>query len=177
LLSEADEISELSGLELVRQKVKHFVVMGGQYPNSDSITHYGGAEYNFHRAPVSAAYVCANWPTPITFSGFEVGDTIIAGRLLVSHTPETNPVRKAYELDGFPTGRSAWDETAVFYAVNGSSYQGVRYFEEIKGNNIVDKKTGANHFLEGSGTHVHLRKCLPDKRYSETFDALQMKKP
>jgi inosine-uridine nucleoside N-ribohydrolase len=177
LLSEPDEVSKLSGLELVAQKVKQLVVMGGQYPDSASITHYGGAEYNFHRAPASAAYVCKHWPTKIVFSGFEVGDTIISGRLLVSQTPDHNPVRRVYELDGFPQGRSSWDETVVFYAVNGLGYQGVQYFEEVEGINLVDAQTGANRFVKEKGRHVHLRKCLPDERYAQTFDALQARNP
>jgi hypothetical protein len=103
-----------------------------------------------------------------------VGDTIISGRLLVSQTPAHNPIRRVYELDGFSQGRSSWDETVVFYAVNGAMYQGVKYFDEMWGTNVVEEKTGANQFVHGSGTHVHLRKCLPDERYSETLDALQI---
>lgn len=177
LLSESDEYSKLSGLELVQTKVKKLVVMGGQYPNSESITHYGGAEYNFHRAPASAAYVCANWPTPVVFSGFEVGDTIIAGRSLVEKTPEHNPVRKAYELDGFPRGRSAWDETVVFYAVHGSDYQSVCYFEETRGTNLVNPQTGANIFVEGSGHHAYLKKVFSDAAYGKLFDEFQIRPP
>jgi purine nucleosidase len=177
LLSEPDECSEVNGLELIRTKVKQLVVMGGQYPNSESITYYGGAEYNFHRAPASAAYVCENCPTSLVFSGFEVGDKIIACRSLVSHTPEHNPVRKAYELDGFPQGRSAWDETVVFYAVHGPSYQGVRYFEEARGTNIINEQTGANEFREGYGSRFYLKKLLHDEAYAKLFDELQTRPP
>jgi inosine-uridine nucleoside N-ribohydrolase len=177
LLSEGDEYSDLSGDKLIQAKVRKLVVMGGQYPTSQSITHYGGAEYNFHRAPASAASVCKNWPTPVVFSGFEVGDTIIAGRSLVSHTPENNPVRKAYELDGFPQGRSAWDETVVFYAVNGPVYQGEKYFEEVNGKNIVSAETGGNFFVAGEGSQSYLKKCLPNERYAELFDTLQTRLP
>lgn len=176
LLSEPDEYSTLNGLGLVRTKVKQLVVMGGQYPNSQSITHYGGAEYNFHRAPASAVYVCDNWPTPIVFSGFEVGDTIIAGRS-IAKTPEYNPVRKAYELDGFPNGRSGWDETVVFYAICGKAYKGVQYFEEVCGTNVLVPDTGANHFVEGAGRHYYLKKSLPDEAYSQLFDEMQTRLP
>ena len=63
--SPPDDISRLDGFALVREKIKVLVVMGGQYPDSSSISFFHkGAEYNFYRAPVAAAYVCSRWPGP-----------------------------------------------------------------------------------------------------------------
>jgi inosine-uridine nucleoside N-ribohydrolase len=175
--SPSDEHSPLRGSELVRTKVKQLVVMGGQYPDSASITPLGGAEYNFYKAPAAAARVCAEWPTPIVFTGFEVGDPIIAGRLLGTRTPADNPVRVAYETYGHPEGRSAWDETAIFYAVRGAYHDGICFFKEVVGTNTVDPVTGYNKFRPGSGSHVYLRKSLPDEQYAAMFDELQIRIP
>jgi inosine-uridine nucleoside N-ribohydrolase len=62
------------GRALVRHKVTRLVVMGGTYPS--------GTEYNFAQAPRSAALVARRWPTPIVYSGFELGEPILTGARL-----------------------------------------------------------------------------------------------
>lgn len=178
LESGPDAISPLRGEDLVRAKVRKLVVMGGQYPDSSSIDFpCNGSEYNFWRAPVAAACVCKHWPTPIVFTGFEVGESILAGRTLVEQTPPENPVRAAYEVSNRQKGRSAWDETAIWYAVRGAVHNGTRYFEEVRGVNQVNAGSGANVFLEGEGPHIYLKKTLPDEDYSRAFDELQGRAP
>lgn len=178
LQSPADEISSLPGLELVRAKVKQLVVMGGQYPDSSDIAFFHkGAEYNFYRCPVAAKHVCDHWPSPIIFTGFELGNTIFAGRTLATKTPANNPVRVAYEVAKHTDGRHAWDETAILYGVRGPSHKGVKYFEEVHGTNHVSVENGANYFVEGPGSHRYLKKAMPDEDFSKLFDELQEKPP
>lgn len=178
LQSPPDDISPLYGLSLVHEKVKKLVVMGGQYPDSSSINFFHrGAEYNFWRAPVAIDHVCKHWPTPIVFTGFELGDTLRGGRTLVTKTPADNPVRVAYEVFKHPNGRHAWDETAVWYAVRGTEHEGVRYFDEVQGTNKITIENGANVFIQGSGSHFYLTKTLPDEQYSQLFDDFQTLPP
>ena len=178
LESPPDAVSPLDGFELVRAKVEKLVVMGGQYPDSSSINFFHkGTEYNFFRAPVAAAHVCAHWPTPVVFTGFELGESLRGGRTLIANTPANNPVRIAYEAAGRPNGREAWDETAIWYAVRGAEHGGVRYFDEIRGTNQVSPENGANVFVEGPGPHLYLKKTLPDEDYSRNFDELQIRPP
>jgi len=110
LKSPADADSPLSGLDLVKKKVKQIVVMGGAYTS--------GQEWNFSGNGVgpSTAYVVENWPTPMLFSGFEIGQGITTGTKIQT-APATNPVRRAYELYNNFQGRSSWDLTAVLAAV------------------------------------------------------------
>ncbi len=110
LKSPADADSPLSGLDLVKKKVKQIVIMGGAYPS--------GEEWNFSGADVgpSSAYVVENWPTPMLFSGFEIGQGITTGAK-IKDCPATDPVRRAYELYNNFQGRSSWDLTAVLAAV------------------------------------------------------------
>jgi hypothetical protein len=112
LKSPADADSPLSGMDLVKKKVKQLVVMGGAYPN--------GGEWNFcgNNPEVGGAssYVVENWPTPQLFSGFEIGQAITTG-IKVKDCPATDPVRRAYELFNQFQGRSSWDLTAVLAAV------------------------------------------------------------
>lgn len=116
LQSQPDSVSPLSGMDLVRAKVKQLVVMGGRFPMSDPI--YG--EYNFSvSVPADTQFVVSRWPTPILFSGFEIGQKVIAGQVLAS-APATNPVRRAYEFltkGNLARGRPSWDLTAVLAAV------------------------------------------------------------
>jgi hypothetical protein len=58
MISEADGISPLTGMELIAAKVTDFYRMG-LYPNNAS------PEYNTSRSPAASAYVHENWPGTI----------------------------------------------------------------------------------------------------------------
>jgi hypothetical protein len=111
LQSSADQFSPLSGIELVRTKVKELVVMGGHFPKGD------GAEYNFGHSDGGpfTRYAIENWPTPILFSGWELGESIITGKTLKDAPP--SPLRRAYELYTKFAGRQSWDLVTVLAAV------------------------------------------------------------
>jgi hypothetical protein len=110
LKSPADADSPLSGMDLVKKKVKQIVVMGGGYPS--------GHEWNFFARGVgpSSAYVVENWPTPMLFSGVELGGGIITG-VKIRNCPASDPVRRAYEIYCNFQGHCSWDLTAVLAAV------------------------------------------------------------
>jgi purine nucleosidase len=115
LHSGPDEHSPLPGLELVRQKVAHVVMMGGDYPS--------GREHNFFARGSDAvtAAVLKTWPTPILFSGYTLGLAVKTGPKLAT-LPDNHPVRRAYALHGsdpLKNGRPSWDQTAVLAAVRG----------------------------------------------------------
>ena len=54
----------------VEQKVKDNSIMAGTFAPIDGETHL---EYNIVHYIPSAQYLAENWPTPIYWSGFEVG--------------------------------------------------------------------------------------------------------
>lgn len=110
LASEADDASPLGGRELVRRKIKVWVCMGGQFP--------AGREWNIRQDAAASVAAIRNWPTPIIFSGFEIGRAIQTGAGL-SAAPKSSPVRRAYELYNGLNDRASWDQTAVLYAVRG----------------------------------------------------------
>ena len=120
LRSPGDAHSPLTGRNLVAQKVEKLVVMGGRYPSSPD-----QKEFNLGAGPYedgsAAQAVVQTWPTPIVFSGSEIGGEIRTGGPLRDMLPE-NPVALAYDL--FPGTdaqgeRQSWDLTAVLYAVRG----------------------------------------------------------
>lgn len=134
LESEPDDHSPLSGKELVRQKVKRWVVMGGRYPEGLDPGVYG----NLKPDPESAVVAARHWPRPVVFSG--VGGDIMTGSSL-AQTPPDNPVRRAYEiyLGDLEKERPSWDQAALLYAVRGAE----PFWEEIRQgyNRIFDNGT------------------------------------
>ncbi len=117
--SEADEISELTGLELVEKKVLKWVNMGGNFPNDNA-----SDNVNFTRDAASAYYAITNWPIDLVFVGREIGHNIFVGDDLYN-TPTNNPVRRAYQLHR-GSSLSNWnhhtaDPSALLYAVRGEA--------------------------------------------------------
>ncbi len=137
LYSKADEISPLDGMELVQQKVQRLVCMGGEYPS--------GREWNFYQDSASTSYVIAHWPTPVVFSGFEIGKNVLTGAGL-EKSAQPNPVRRSYELYNGLTDRSSWDQLTVYYAVMTANGKQTELWSKNLGKNIV-RPDGSNYWL------------------------------
>jgi inosine-uridine nucleoside N-ribohydrolase len=146
LNSPPDSISPLSGHDLIAQKVKELVVMGGGYPS------FGG-ENNLAGNPLAAADVAANWPTKIVWSGIEIGDNVTAGSTVDSAQPLNSPVRVAFDAYAGPhTSFNLWDPTAVYHAVR----PGDALLTEVgPGQNVVNG-SGGNVFTLGAGDQYYL---------------------
>jgi purine nucleosidase len=110
LESPGDEVSPLTGRELVEQKVEQWVCMGGIFPAGKFPG--GEGEYNVKFGVEGAKVAVEKWPGRIVFSGFEIGQPIGTGEGLVK-LPEKNPVRRGFELYNGLTNNSSWDQTAV----------------------------------------------------------------
>lgn len=141
-----DTHSPMTGGELVAAKVSLLSVMGGSYPQ--------GGEWNFQTDPSAAKMVVENWPSPTLFSGFEIGENLLAGRGLWDGLKEetANPVRKAMELSVGPGKHHemwSWDLTSVLVGVRGAE----GYWGLVSGSNTVDAATGNNTWVE----------CLPGR--------------
>jgi inosine-uridine nucleoside N-ribohydrolase len=114
--SSPDLYSEWKGEELVRRKVKEWVCMGGKFPEGTFPD--GGGEYNVTIDTVASVRAINDWPGPVIFSGFEIGNRIFTGANL--KLTASNPVRAAYEHYNGLKDRESWDHTAVLYAVRGT---------------------------------------------------------
>ena len=76
LESQPDDISDKSGMELIREKVPKIWVMAGKWDED------AGREHNFarnQRAIAGAKAFCEKCPVPVTFLGWEVGASVISG--------------------------------------------------------------------------------------------------
>ena len=165
LQSPPDEISPLSGMELVRQKVGHIWMMAGRWDTPD------GREYNLihtPRAREAGAYICANSPVPLIFLGFEVGEPVITGG---DRLRQGDLLFKAMEAHGSAKGRSSWDPMTVLAAIE-QDLDAAGY-RAVTGTATVDPATGTNNFTPHSGgNHCYLVKTKPDAWYAEKINAL-----
>lgn len=119
--SAADDDSPLSGRDLVAKKVRLLSLMAGAFQPQPAQNGKRFAEYNMVQDVPSAKKVAENWPTPLVWSGFEIGlairypdESVAEDFRYVPH----HPVAEAYWLlQAKPIHRPTWDLTSVLYAV------------------------------------------------------------
>ena len=120
--SKPDDICPLNGVELVRKKAKLLSIMAGAFtkiPGKNGP--YDHKEYNVVKDIPSAKKLADHWPTPIIWSGFEIGlslpyphESIELDYNYVKH----HPLSEAYVLyNPPPHNRPTWDLTSVLHAV------------------------------------------------------------
>jgi inosine-uridine nucleoside N-ribohydrolase len=173
LKSSPDEYSSLNGIDLVKQKVKEWICMGGSYPS-------GIEEFNFNIYSRSTQFVLAKWPGKVTFIGFELGEKVLTGGILNKmYKKEDNPVAMSFYYYCQGNNRSSWDEITTLYSVRGLG----KYFENIKGWNrkfLIQKpsKPGENeHWTnvwvdDPAGIHQYLKLRIPVPDLQKTLDEL-----
>ncbi len=161
--SKPDEISPLTGAELVKEKVGRLYMMGGRWDRQ------GGKEYNFSgtaRTRESTPRVVAEWPTEIVFLGFEVGASVLSGGKL----PPEDMVARALADHGDPHGRSSWDPMTALLAVIGDTEKAG--YDTVRGKAAVNE-LGENFFeADESGKHVYVVKKQADEWYADAIDAI-----
>jgi hypothetical protein len=111
-----DVSSPLPGRELVRQKVKLLSVMAGSFRT----THHD-REYNVVQDLPAAKKLARDWPTPVVWSGFEIGIAVPYPAVSIERDfgyVAHHPAAEAYRLyNPPPHERPTWDLTSVLYAV------------------------------------------------------------
>jgi len=120
MASEPDEFSPLSGEALLKKKVRETVVMAGAFQAIDHETVH--LEYNVRMDIISAVHVAERWPTPIVWSGFEIGLAVPYPWKSIMEDFNTVPhhlIKESYlaYATSHPHERPTWDLTAVLYAV------------------------------------------------------------
>jgi inosine-uridine nucleoside N-ribohydrolase len=154
LRSQPDSISSLTGPELVSKKVKKLVSMAGRFP--------AGKEYNIKIDSTASVYVFENWPTPVLFTGFEIGWEIRTGLRLIASEMKNNPAKDVFSIcipmsaeDSL--GRMSWDETAVLIGVYGTK----GFFSTVRGKIIVHPD-GSNSWIDDpQGSHAYVLQEMP----------------
>lgn len=112
--SPPDNISQLTGRELVKRKVRLICAMAGTFTTDKP-------EYNVYTDVPSARKLFMESPVPIVASGFEIGNRILYPASSIEKDfgyVANHPVAEAYRLfKEMPYDRPCWDLTAVLYAI------------------------------------------------------------
>ncbi|GAB3904623.1 nucleoside hydrolase [Larkinella knui] len=167
--SKPDRYSRMGGKELVKQKVKELVSMAGAFPK--------GREFNVYKDSVASEKAFANWPTPVIFSGFEIGKQIKTGPRLVANSTLKSPVKDVFAFCMPKTkqdadGRMSWDQTAVLVAIRGvEPYYGLK-----RGRFVING--GTNSWEDDpNGPHYYLVEKMPVAQVTEVIETLMMHQP
>ncbi|MEO6845468.1 MAG: nucleoside hydrolase [Ginsengibacter sp.] len=168
--SKPDEFSSLTGKELVKRKVKLLVSMAGCFNNEIG----SFKEFNLMQDAASSKIAFDNWPTPVIFSGFEIGEKIHTGLPITKSDIKNSPVKDVFvrsiPLDkNDANGRMSWDETATLVAVRG--YQ--KYFDVVKGKIIVNED-GSNNWNKNGTQDKYLVLKMPVTELEDVINRLMM---
>ena len=171
LASPPDRWSRLTGKDLVARKVKLLVSMAGGFPT--------GYEFNVFNDADASRVVADEWPTPIIFSGWEIGTKIFTGNAVRDLPGDMNadPVKAAYTLalseDDRPLGRDSWDQTAALVAIRGAA----PWFTLRHGRMTVDGKGNNTWTDDAHGRHAYLVFARPVAEVRDAIEQLMTQKP
>ena len=173
LASKPDDISDLSGSELVTQKVRLLSIMAGAFTQivGDSGQLYDHKEYNVVKDIPSAKKLCQDWPTPIVWSGFEIGKNLTYPHesiLQDYNYVRYHPLSESYTLYiPPPHDRPTWDLTSVLHAIRPDR----GYFDLSAPGRVTIAEDGLTSFEESAGgrdRHLVIR----DEQKGRTTEAL-----
>ncbi len=165
LTSGPDEISPLTGQELVKAKVCRIVTMAGAFE-----TGYDMVEWNVLCDVENARRTFELCPVPLTTSGFEIGCALkYPNQSILSDfgVPESHPLCVAYgHYDRMPYDRETWDLTAVLEAVEPGKWFGL----SAGGNIVLDEKGQSTLEQSEDGLQTYMR--LTPEQLEPALEAL-----
>ncbi len=145
----------MTGIELVKRKVKLLSLMAGAFQPIDVELRY--REYNIVKDIKSAQALARQWPTAMIYSGFEIGIALPYPAISIErdyrYVPH-HPVAEAYiKRNPPPHNRPTWDLTSVLVAVLGDR----GYFDESPAGTVTVEADGSSRFEASSqGRHRYL---------------------
>jgi pyrimidine-specific ribonucleoside hydrolase len=170
LKSQPDNISALSGKELVSKKVRKLVSMAGSFPQ--------GKEFNLYLDSLASAYVFSNWPGEVIFTGGETGSKIFTGLRLINSDIRNSPVKDVFRIsismaDEDKNGRMSWDETAVLIGIYGTD----GFFDTVRGRIIVNSDGSNGWESNPEGKHSYVVQKMPVSQMSMFIENRMMHQP
>ena len=162
LKSTPDDLSPMTGVDLIRSKVKKIWVMAGKWDGDGEREHNIALNEHTRRAAHGFLELC---PVPVTFLGFETGVGILTGDRL-SPDDHLYLVMKDY---GAEHGRHSWDPMLALMAIIGN--ENTAGYAAVEGFASVDIDTGANHFEKCTGgPHKYVIKNREDGYYKDLIN-------
>lgn len=143
--------------ELIAKKVKVLSIMAGAFQTVQWDTQH--LEYNVKLDVPAAQKLAKEWPTPVVWSGYEIGVAAAFPHVVIeqdlNYIPH-HPLKEAYYLyNPPPHDRPTWDPTAVLYAVLPDR----GYFDLSPPGNLTVQNDSATLFRatkNGKGNHRFL---------------------
>lgn len=137
------------GKELIAKKVKFLSIMAGAFQTVQWDTRH--LEYNVKLDVPAAQKLAKEWPTPVVWSGYEIGVAAAFPHVVIeedlNYIPH-HPLKEAYYLyNPPPHDRPTWDPTAVLYAVLPER----GYFDLSPPGNVTVENDSATLFRAGKG--------------------------
>jgi len=153
------------GMALIREKVEMVVAMAGNFAD-------GQPEYNVHIDIPAAKAVFERWPTPVVFSGFEIGRDLLYPAASIERDfayVALHPIAASYRAyRKMPYDRPSWDLTAVLEAVRPSP----GYFGLSEPGTVAVGRDGSTRFTAGAGNRRYL--ILDPSRRAEILAVLTL---
>lgn len=170
LRSKPDNISPLTGKELVTIKVKKLVSMAGKFPE--------GKEFNIYMDSTASKYVYENWPGMVIFTGFEIGSEIHTGLKLINSDIKNSPVKDVFRIsiplsEEDKGGRMSWDETAALIGVYGTD----GFFDTVRGKIIINNDGSNNWENNPDGKQFYVKLKMPVPQISAFIEDRMMHVP
>ena len=162
LESTPDEVSQLSGKELVSLKVKYWVAMLGE-----------GMNWNMRWDRMASETAINGCPVPIIFT--TEGQEVKTGRK-TQDLLDNNPIKTVYriwEKQYKEIDRSSWDQISTLYAVKGES----NIFRLEPGTLTFSQEHGAEWKTEASGKDFRLYNKISNQEMAETIEELMIQIP
>jgi inosine-uridine nucleoside N-ribohydrolase len=154
--SKPDNASPLDGKELVGRKARLLSMMAGGFSEELRGKRYG--EYNVKNDLAACQKLAAEWPTPVAWSGYEIGKAILFSAQCIENDfgyVKQHPIREAYGYYmKMPYDRPTWDLTSVLYAVRPDH----GYFDlSPPGRVIVEQNAETKFEPDPNGKHRYLK--------------------
>lgn len=162
LKSIPDDLSPLSGKELVQKKVKKWVAMLGE-----------GMNWNMRWDRTASETAINECPVPIVFT--TEGQEVKTGRL-TQKLADSNPIKTVYHLWEEHYGeidRSSWDQISTLFAVKGEG----DYFTLKKGSLLFSMEDGATWESTTTGQDFRLYNKISNEELAEAIEELMTQTP
>ncbi len=142
---------------LIAKKVRFLSLMAGAFQTVNFNTRH--LEYNVKLDIPAAQKLAKQWPTPMVWSGFEIGVAAAFPHVVIEQDLDympNHPLKDAYYLyNPPPHDRPTWDPTSVLYAI----YPDRGYFDLSPPGNVIVEDDSATLFRptkDGKGKHRYL---------------------
>lgn len=176
LLSKPDDISPLDGIELIKNKVDKFFVMGGAFIQNYSANKINAifSEWNILQDIKSAMTFSKLCPVEIIYSPHEVGNVILT-KMLKKETPVWDSMLEFAKSEKEKITpdfyRQSWDPVTCLLAIDESN----KDFELSKNGTVLIDEKGITSFVEnenGKDFYISTRSNLKniEKRINEIIE-------